>query len=410
MASFLYQARTINGKPSNGRIDARDEADARVKLRARQLIPVKLTVTVTKKADNNDFETALKNLLAPKLTSKDLQIFTRQFATLINSGIPISDSIKILADGSQIKILKDSLLQIQASIETGKRLSESMIQHPQIFDRLYCNMVQAGEEAGIIDTILNRLSSYLEKNEKIKNQVKGALIMPLVITIVAFCVVTGIILFVIPKFQQFYSSSGKALPAITQMLIDLSAFIRTKWYLMIIGMTTVFGSVTYYLGTVEGKRNFDIFIINAPIFGDLVQKSSVARMSRTLSTLLSSGIGLIEAIEIASRTAGNYVIEKALANCKDAVTIGKPFNSALQKQKEIPLMVTQMVGIGEQSGALDTMLGKIADFYEDEVENAVKSMTSLIEPIMMVGLGGIIAVVLIAMYLPIFSLGDTIGN
>ncbi len=410
MANYLYQARMINGQPANGRIEARDENDARVKLRAKQLIPVKLTLTLVKKAEKSDFETALKNLLAPKLTSKDLQIFTRQFATLINAGIPISDSIKILADGSQNLLLKEGLLQIQGSIETGKRLSESMVQHPQIFDRLYCNMIQAGEEAGIIDTILQRLSSYLEKNEKIKNQVKGALVMPLVITIVAFCVVTGIILFVIPKFQQFYSSSGKALPAITQMLIDLSGFIRTKWYLMIMGMVTGGGSITYYLGTVEGKRNFDKFIINAPIFGDLVQKSSVARMSRTLSTLLSSGIGLIEAIEIASRTAGNYVIEHALANCKDAVTIGKPFNSALQKQKEIPIMVTQMVGIGEQSGALDTMLGKIADFYEDEVENSVKSMTSLIEPIMMVGLGGIIAVVLIAMYLPIFSLGDTIGN
>ena len=410
MANYLYQARMINGQPASGRIEARDENDARVKLRAKQLIPVKLTLTIVKKNEKSDFEQALKNLLAPKLTSKDLQIFTRQFATLINAGIPISDSIKILADGSQNVLLKEGLLQIQGSIETGKRLSESMVQHPQIFDRLYCNMIQAGEEAGIIDTILQRLSTYLEKNEKIKNQVKGALVMPLVITIVAFCVVTGIILFVIPKFQQFYSSSGKALPAITQMLIDLSGFIRTKWYLMIMGMVTGGGSITYYLGTAEGKQNFDKFIINAPIFGDLVQKSSVARMSRTLSTLLSSGIGLIEAIEIASRTAGNYVIERALANCKDAVTIGKPFNSALQKQKEIPIMVTQMVGIGEQSGALDTMLGKIADFYEDEVENSVKSMTSLIEPIMMVGLGGIIAVVLIAMYLPIFSLGDTIGN
>lgn len=412
MAIYLYQARTISGQPSNGKIEARDEADARIKLRARQLIPVKLTLTITKTNEDagSEFEKALKNLLAPKLTSKELQIFTRQFATLINSGIPIADSIRILGEGSQNKLLKDCLLQIQGSIETGRRLSESMILHPQVFDRLYCNMIKAGEEAGIIDTILNRLSSYLEKNEKIKNQVKGALTMPIVITIVAILVIAGIIVFVIPKFQQFYQSSGKELPAITQGLIDISDLIRNKWYVIIGAFAGIIGTTIYYLGTTEGKRNFDIFLINAPIIGDVVQKSSVARMSRTLSTLLSSGIGLIEAIEIASKTAGNYVIEMALAACKENVTVGRPFNSALQKQKNIPLMVTQMVAIGEQSGTLDTMLSKIADFYEDEVENAVKAMTSLIEPLMMVVLGGMIAGVLIAMYLPVFSLGDTIGN
>jgi type IV pilus assembly protein PilC len=373
-----------------------------------QLIPVKLVVQLIKKEEISEFEKAIKNLLAPKIGTKDLQIFTRQFSTLINAGIPISDALKILSDGSQNKILKDALTMIQASIETGKRLSDSMLQHPQVFDRLYCNMIQAGEEAGIIDTILLRLSQYLEKNEKIKNQVRGALIMPGVITVVAILVISGIILFVIPKFQQFYSNSGKALPVMTQMLIDFSNFLRNKWYFLVTGIIGSLSAIIYYLGTTEGKQNFDKFIINAPLFGDVVQKSSVARMSRTLSTLLSSGIGLIQAIEIASRTAGNFVIENALANCKEAVTVGKPFNSALLKQKEIPQMVTQMVGIGEQSGALDVMLGKIADFYEDEVENSVKAMTSLIEPIMMVVLGGLIAMILIAMYLPIFSLGDTI--
>jgi type IV pilus assembly protein PilC len=408
MAIYLYQARSINGQVSNGKIEARDESDARIKLRAKQLIPVKIVAALVKKENESEFEKAIKNLMVPKIKSKDLQIFTRQFATLINAGIPISDSIRILSEGAHNKLLNEALVQIQTSIETGKRLSDSMAQHPRIFDSLFCNMIQAGEEAGIIDTILQRLSSYLEKNEKIKNQVRGALVMPMMITIVAFMVITGIITFVIPKFQQFYSNSGKELPGMTQMLIDLSNFIRNKWYLMILGVLGVVSSVIYYLVTTEVKNNFDKFIINAPIFGQLVQKSSVARMSRTLSTLLSSGIGLIEAIDIASRTAGNFVIENALKNCREAVTIGKPFNSALLKQKEIPHMVTQMVGIGEQSGSLDSMLGKIADFYEDEVENTVKAITSLIEPIMMVVLGGIIAVILIAMYLPIFSLGDTI--
>lgn len=409
MANFIYQARTITGSLAKGKVEARDEADARIKLRAKQLIVVKLTVATADQMKGGEFEEAIKKLLAPKVDTKELKIFTRQFSTLINSGIPIADALKILSEGQSSRLLKETLIQIRASIDMGRRLSDSMIIHERVFDRLYCNMIQAGEEAGIIDTILLRLSTYIEKNEKIKSQVKGALVMPLLIMVVAFIVITGIIVFIIPKFQEFYAGSGKALPLLTQLIIDLSNTLRAKWFVYISVLVGVIGAVTYYINTPEGKKNLDITLINAPVIGDVVQKSSVARMTRTLSTLLSSGIGLIEAIEIASRTAGNYVIEKALADCKEAVTVGKPFHVPLSRQKEIPMMVAQMVGIGEQSGSLDIMLGKIADFYEEEVETAVKAMTSLIEPLMMVFLGGLIAIILVAMYLPIFSLGDTIG-
>ncbi|MBY0554129.1 type II secretion system F family protein [bacterium] len=409
MANFIYQARTITGSLAKGKVEARDEADARIKLRAKQLIVVKLTVATADQMKGGEFEEAIKKLMAPKVDTKELKIFTRQFSTLINSGIPIADALKILSEGQSSRLLKETLIQIRASIDMGRRLSDSMIIHERVFDRLYCNMIQAGEEAGIIDTILLRLSTYIEKNEKIKSQVKGALVMPLLIMIVAFIVITGIIVFIIPKFQEFYAGSGKALPLLTQLIIDLSNTLRAKWFVYISVLVGVIGAVTYYINTPEGKKNLDITLINAPVIGDVVQKSSVARMTRTLSTLLSSGIGLIEAIEIASRTAGNYVIEKALADCKEAVTVGKPFHVPLSRQKEIPMMVSQMVGIGEQSGSLDIMLGKIADFYEEEVETAVKAMTSLIEPLMMVFLGGLIAIILVAMYLPIFSLGDTIG-
>ena len=409
MANFIYQARTITGSLAKGKVEARDEADARIKLRAKQLIVVKLTVATADQMKGGEFEEAIKKLLAPKVDTKELKIFTRQFSTLINSGIPIADALKILSEGQSSRLLKETLIQIRASIDMGRRLSDSMIIHERVFDRLYCNMIQAGEEAGIIDTILLRLSTYIEKNEKIKSQVKGALVMPLLIMVVAFIVITGIIVFIIPKFQEFYAGSGKALPLLTQLIIDLSNTLRAKWFVYISVLVGVIGAVTYYINTPEGKKNLDITLINAPVIGDVVQKSSVARMTRTLSTLLSSGIGLIEAIEIASRTAGNYVIEKALADCKEAVTVGKPFHVPLSRQKEIPMMVSQMVGIGEQSGSLDIMLGKIADFYEEEVETAVKAMTSLIEPLMMVFLGGLIAIILVAMYLPIFSLGDTIG-
>ncbi len=410
MAFYQYVARTISGKTSRGRIEARDEADAKLKLRAKQLMPTKLELDTKKKQQGNELEKLLNDFFAPKIKSKDLQIFTRQFATLINAGIPISDSIRILSEGSINPVLKEALIQIRASIEVGKRLSESMLQHSRVFDRLYCNLIQAGEEAGILDTILLRLSLYIEKNEKIKNQVKGALVMPAVITAVAILVISGIIFFIIPKFQEFYAGSGKPLPALTMMIVNLSKFMRGNWIFILLGVGFGIFSLISYLKTADGQKKFDEVMINAPMFGDLVQKASVARMSRTLSTLLSSGIGLIEAIEIAARTSGNYVIEKALVACKESVTVGKPFHQPLARQKEIPQMVSQMVAIGEQSGSIDTMLAKIADFYEDEVENSVKAMTSLIEPLLMVVLGGIIAVIMIAMYLPIFGLGDTIGN
>lgn len=409
MANFIYQARTINGNLVRGKLEARDESDAKIKLRAKQLIPVKLTIVNQQLEMSDEFEDKIKKLLLPKISPKELKIFTRQFSTLINSGIPIADALKILSEGQMSPLLKETLLQIRGSIDVGKKLSDSMIVHDRVFDRLYCNMIRAGEEAGIMDSILLRLSQYIEKNEKIKNQVKGALVMPALITVVAFIVITGIIVFIIPKFQEFYTGSGKALPALTQMVIDLSALLRAKWYMFILSLGGLITAVTYYINTPEGKRNFDTGLIRAPIFGPVVQKAGVARMTRTLSTLLSSGIGLIDAIDIASKTAGNYIIEKALADCKEAVTVGKPFHLPLSRQPDIPLMVSQMVGIGEQSGSLDIMLAKVADFYEEEVETAISAMTSMIEPTMMIVLGGTIAVILVAMYLPIFNLGDTIG-
>lgn len=407
MARYSYEARSLTGSMQKGVIDAKDEAEARVKLRAKQLIPMKFKVLqgVTQQKSN----VTQVSFFTPKVKTKELQIFTRQFATLINAGIPILDALKILSQGGTDKMIKEAIIQVSASIESGKRLSESMMQHPRVFDSLYCNMVKAGEEAGILDVILLRLSTYAEKSEKIKGQIKSALTMPIFIMIAAILVITGIIVFIIPKFEEIYKSSGKELPGLTQTVVNISELVRNHWMYLIIGAFGVIYGTIVYLNTEEGKKNFDRMIINAPLIGDVIQKISVARMSRTMSTLLSSGINMLEAIDIASKTAGNYVIEQALKNCKDAVTVGKPFNVPLSRQKEIPQMVAQMVSIGEQSGSLDTMLGKVADFYEEEVESSIRGMTSLIEPIMMVGLGGMIAFILVAMYLPIFQLGDTIG-
>ena len=410
MATFIYQARSINGKVTKGRIDAKDEPDARIKLRSKQMIPLKLTLAIREAKKRGDMEEALFQMFAPKITTKELKLFTRQFATLINSGINIADSLRILSEGTISHILKEALLEIRASIEMGKRLSDSMVIHNRVFDSLYCNMVRAGEEAGIIDAILLRLSSYIEKNERLRNQVKSALVMPGVILAVAFLVINGILIFIIPKFKEIYEGSGKALPALTEMILKISEALRSKWYVIAVIIGGAVGGTIYYIKTPEGKKNFDIFLIRAPLIGDVVQKSAVARMTRTLSTLLGSGINLLEAIDIAAKTSGNWVIEKALTECRDSVTVGKPFHVPLSRQRDLPVLVGQMVGIGEQSGALDSMLAKVADFYEEEVENAVRAMTQLIEPLLMVFLGAIIAVIMVAMYLPVFTMGDALGN
>lgn len=411
MARYVYQARAINGKVSTGRIEAKDEPDARIKLRAKQLIPLKLTLDLQgKQKKRTEFEEAMFQAFAPKVSNKELKLFTRQFATLINSGINIADSLRILSEGSVSPILKEALLEIRSSIEMGRRLSDSMMIHGRVFDALYCNMIRAGEEAGIIDTILLRLSTYIEKNERIKQQVKSALVMPGVIVFVALLVINGILLFIIPKFKEIYEGSGKELPYLTQIVMDFSEALRSKWYLMALIIGGAIAGTIYYIKTPDGKKQFDVFLIRTPVFGDVIQKSAVARMTRTLSTLLSSGINLLEAIEIASKTSGNYVIEKALNECRDAVTVGRPFHVPLSRQRDLPMLVGQMVGIGEQSGSLDTMLGKVADFYEEEVENAVRAMTQLIEPILMVSLGGIIAFIMVAMYLPVFSLSDAVAG
>jgi type IV pilus assembly protein PilC len=411
MAVYIYQARSISGKVLTGRIEARDEPDAKIKLRAKQLIPLRLTITTSNdKKKRSGLEEALFTAFAPKITTKELKLFTRQFSTLINSGINIADSLRILSEGSITHILKEALLQIRSSIENGKKLSDSMKPHDRVFDPLYVNMIRAGEEAGIIDTILLRLSVYIEKSDRIKNQVKSALVMPAVIMAVAFIVIGGILMFIIPKFKEIYEGSGKKLPFLTELMLQISDFMRSQWYLFAAIIGGGVFAVMYYINTPEGKKQFDIFLIRSPLIGDVVQKSAVARMTRTMSTLLSSGIGLLEAIDIAAKTSGNYVIEKALMECKDSVTVGKPFHVPLSRQKDLPLLVGQMVGIGEQSGSLDTMLSKVADFYEEEVENAVKATTQLIEPLLMVFLGTIIAVIMVAMYLPVFTMGDTIGT
>lgn len=410
MARYAYTAKNMAGQTLHGELDAANENEARVRLRAQQLIPLRLGLSGRSGSKGPARKTSGGGLFAPKVKTKDLQIFTRQFSTLINAGIPVVDALKILSEGLRPGLLRDAAAKVKTSIENGKRLADSMAGTSGVFDRLYVNMIQAGEEAGILDSILNRLAIYMEKSEKIKGQVKGAMIYPAVILVVAGLVISGILVFIIPKFNEFYSSAGKAPPALTQMVVSLSNLLVHKWYLFIGGVIAIPYGISYYMDTPEGKENFDRYVLKVPVVGEVALKSAIARLSRTLSTLLSSGVGLIDAIEIAARTSGNGVIEGILIKSKESVTQGRSFSAPLAKEKVIPEMVVQMIAIGEQSGTMDVMLGKIADFYEDEVETAVKAMTSLIEPLMMVFLGGIIAILVVAMYLPIFSMGDIVGG
>jgi type IV pilus assembly protein PilC len=406
MPKFQYQAKNAAGAMEQGEIEAASQQEAIVRLRARKLVPLRLVQFGGSRVSSGK----APGIFAARVKGKDLQIFTRQFSTLINAGIPVVDSLKILSEGLRPGLLKEASAQVKSSIESGKRLADSMGQVPNVFDKLYVNMIQAGEEAGILDGILNRLALYMEKSEKIKGQVKGALVYPIVIVIVAMIVIAGILVFIIPKFMEFFAGAGKEPPLLTKLVVQLSNSMIHNWYLYI-GIA-VLGPFAFmqWIRTDSGKDSFDRFILRAPVFGEVVQKSAIARLTRTLSTLLGSGVGLIDAIDISARTAGNVVIEQALMRSKQSVTEGRTFAAPLGKEKAFPDMVVQMISIGEQSGTMDIMLGKIADFYEDEVETSVKAMTSLLEPLMMVVLGGIIAVLVIAMYLPIFSMADVVGG
>ncbi len=403
MPMFTYQAKSLDGKLIKGHIDAATDSEARIKLRAQRLIPLKVGMY-----ERRNYFQSLDNFRS-RVSSKDLQIFTRQFATLVNSGIPIVQSIDILAGATKNAMLAAALKKIKEDIEGGKKLAEAIQQHSRIFDRLYINLLRAGEESGSLDTILERLAAYIEKSVKIKNKVMGALYYPAGILVVAFIVIWVILTFVIPKFEDLFKSSGQEIPWLTQQVVGLSHFLRDYWYLVFgIIFGTIWFCVSYYR-TDAGKAKFDRLFIYAPLFGPLIQKSAIARFSRTFSTMISCGVPILDGLDISARVVGNAVLERTFLAAKDIIAQGKSIVLPLAQEPLVPDMVVQMIGVGEQTGALDTMLGKIADFYEEEVDYAVTALTSMIEPIMMVFLGGIIAVLVVAMYLPIFNLASASG-
>ncbi len=401
---YSYQAKSIEGNVVRGQIDAASDTEARIKLRAQRLIPMKLTpvekVNYFKGLDN--FRTRVKG--------KDLQVFTRQFATLVNSGIPIVQSIDILAGSTSNPFLSETLTKIKNDIEGGKKLGEAISQHSRVFDKLYVNLLKAGEESGSLDTILERLAAYIEKSIKIRGKVTGALFYPAGILGVSALVIYVIMAFVIPKFEDLFASSGQEIPWLTQQVVNLSHFAVDYWWLIFGSLFLSVYSFLVYYRSEDGRKTCDAIFIRTPLVGDLIQKNAIARFTRTFSTMISCGVPILDGLDIAARVVGNAVLETTFLKAKEVIAQGKSIVIPLAKDPFVPDMMVQMIGVGEQTGALDTMLGKIADFYEEEVDYAVSAMTSMIEPLMMVFLGGIIAVIVVAMYLPIFNLASAAGG
>jgi len=397
MARFLWEATTRAGEKRRGAM----EADSAVQVEAR-LRGDGLTIDRVRREP-------IQITIGSGVTPKDLQVFTRQLAMMIDAGLPLVQCLDILAIQTPNKIFARILGQVKSTVEQGATFSDALRRHPKVFDDLYVNLVAAGEVGGILDTILNRLAVYIEKAVKLRGQIRSALFYPVSILVVAIAVIAVMLLKVIPTFASMYKEMGHAdLPAATKFVINLSRGFVTRWYLYAGALFGVVAGSAMIRRTDRGKEIFDRVLLRLPILGGTLRKIVVARFTRTLGTLLNSGVPILDALDICSRTAGNKVVEQAIARARDKIAEGHDMAGPLAESRVFPAMVVQMIGVGEQTGAMDQMLQKIADFYEEEVDAAVSALTSLIEPVMMAFLGVVVGGLIIAMYLPIFKLASNI--
>jgi type IV pilus assembly protein PilC len=402
MATFQWEGRTREGTVKKGTLVADSETAALAQLRAQSVSPIRVKPKAKDLAE-------LLPFLAPSVKAKDIVVFTRQFATMIDAGLPLVQCLDILASQQENKTFKDVLLAVKADVEQGSTFAAALSKHPRAYDRLYVSLVSAGEVGGILDTILNRLATHMEKIEELKRKVKGAMVYPISVLVIATGVVVLMLVKVIPVFEQMFQDFGGALPAPTQMVISASHFMQS-YILHALGViAAMVFALRYIYSTPRGRWFFDSLFLKLPIFGSVLKKVAVTRFTRTLGTMLSSGVPILDALDIVARTAGNVVIERELQQTRASIAEGKTVAEPLSKSKVFPGMVVQMIAVGEQTGAMDAMLGKIADFYDDEVDAAVAAMTSMLEPLMLVMLGGSVGSLLIAMYLPIFKIAETIN-
>lgn len=403
MTMFLWEGKTAQGRVMKGELEAPNPETVFAVLRERRIRPI--PSRIREKGKGLEKEITIPGF-GEKVKPKDISLFTRQFATMIDAGLPIVQCLDILSEQSESKLLRNTIRVIKQDVEGGATLAESLHRHPKIFDDLYVNMVQAGEMAGVLNTILNRIALFVEKASKLKKKVKGAMIYPCSIIAVAVIVVSILLIFVIPVFAELYGSMGKALPAPTQITINISNWFVATWYYALFAIVGVTVAIRFYAQTDQGRINIDRLLLRLPVIGDLLRKVAVARFSQNMSLLLSSGVPILDGLAITARTAGNKVVEKAIMDSRISISQGRTVADPLRESKIFPPMVCQMVAVGENTGGLDAMLKKVADLYEEEVDDAVNNLTALMEPMIMVFLGVILGGLVISMYLPIFQLGS----
>jgi len=400
MPVFQYTARTLKGDLVNDKVDLPSRDDVIAHLRKNRMVVVQVRAAPREFKLNFKFGGGVK--------TRDIVVMTRQFATMINAGLPLVQALDILAQQTENKILADVTRQVVYDVESGHTLADALRKHPRAFSDLYVNMVAAGEAGGILDTILVRLAQFLEKNDAIVRKVKGAMVYPAVICSVAVIAVSVLLIFVIPTFQNMFASVNLELPLPTRIVIGLSNLLKNYWWAILGVIGFIFFSITRYYKTAAGRLQIDRLLLRLPVLGDVLRKSAVSRFTRTLGTLISSGVSILDGLEITARTAGNMVIHNAVMESRASIAGGETIAQPLAKSKVFPPMVISMIAVGEQTGGMDEMLSKIADFYDDEVDAAVSTLLSLMEPIMIVVLGVIVGGMVVAMYLPIFDMVNAV--
>ena len=405
MPTFLWEGKTAQGKAMKGELEALNLEAVVALLRDRRIRPV--ASRIREKGAGLEKEFTIPGF-GEKVKPKEVSLFTRQFATMIDAGLPIVQCLNILTEQSESKLLRRTIRTIQQDVEGGSTLADALAKHPKIFDDLYVNMVQAGEAGGVLNTILNRVALFIEKASKLKRKVKGAMIYPTSILGVAVLVTAILLIFVIPVFSELYGSMGKALPAPTQITINISNWFVANWYYMLFGLVGIFVAIRTYYQTEQGRMIIDRIMLRLPVVGDLLRKVAVARFSQNMAILLSSGVPILDGLAITARTAGNKVVEKAIMDARVSISQGKTIAEPLRESKIFPPMVCQMVAVGENTGGLDGMLRKVAELYEEEVDDAVANLTALMEPLIMVVLGVVLGGLVISMYLPIFQMGSLV--
>lgn len=402
MPTFVWKGRTPEGRAVEGEMSAESQQEVISALRKRNIIPISVNIKEKKKLPS------LEDLFPSKIKVDEMAMFTKQFATMLEAGLPLMDALNTLYIQTKNRTLKKTIGKIAEDLEGGYTLADSMRKHKKVFSDLYVNMVEAGEKGGALGEILIRLAEYLEKTADLQRKIKGAMVYPVIVLVVAIAATVALLVFVIPTFANLYEGFGAELPFLTKMVIGLSNFVKKFILLIILFIVAIVVGLRMWYGTDPGKEVIDRVMLKFPIIGNLIHKQALSRFSRTLSTLLRSGVPLIDSMDITSKTTGNRVVQHALERARNSIREGSTISSPLQKSGVFPPLVVQMVHIGEQSGNLDEMLLKVSEFYDKEVDAAVDALTSALEPIIMVVLGGVVGTMVIAMYLPIFKLIPTL--